>query len=120
MNAELTAENRPACMPSNLVFSLGSGNRTTHKDEGRVQVLVILFRIASVKLIGLLAVDGKEVCAGIIGPQRIEELFENGMEAIRWVREALGVAIAAVESTHHFGSSWTRIGSFTGDVGFSP
>ena len=116
MNAELTAENRPACMPSNLVSSLSSGNCATHKDEGRVQVLVTLFRIASVKLIGLLAVDGKEVCAGVVGPQRIEELFENELETVRRVREALGLGIAAVELVHHFGSSWTRIGSFTGDV----
>jgi len=116
MNAELTAENIPACMPSNLVFSLSSGNRATHKDEGRVQVLVVLFRIASVKLIGLLAVDGEEVCAGVIGPPRIEELSENEMEAVRRVREALGLGIAAVESMHHSGSSWTRMGSFTGDV----
>jgi hypothetical protein len=34
------------------------------------------------------------------------------------VRETLGLAVTAVESAHHFGSSCTRIGSFPGDVGF--
>ena len=53
----------------------------THKDEGGVQVLVVLFRVIAVKLFGFSAVYGKEVGSGIIGPQRFGELFEGGMEA---------------------------------------
>ena len=120
MNAELTAENRPACTLSDSIFSVDNGSHATHKDKGRIQILVVLFRIVSVKIVGLLTIDGKEVCAGIIGPQWIEELFEDGAEAVWWVREALRLVVAAVESAHHFGSSWTRMGSFPGDVGFSP
>ena len=33
----------------------------THKDEGSVEVLVILPRVISIELVGFLAVDGKEV-----------------------------------------------------------
>ena len=68
MNAELTAENRPACVPPEWVFSVGDGNPTTHKDEGRVQVLVVLFRIVSVEFSRFSAVDGEEVGPRVIAP----------------------------------------------------
>ena len=77
MNAELTAEKRPACVSPDLVFSAEGGNMATHEDEGRVEILVVLPRIVSVKLVGLLTIDGEEVGAGIIGPQWVEELFEG-------------------------------------------
>jgi hypothetical protein len=41
MNAELTAENGPACVPPDSVFSREYGNKTTNEDEGRVQALVV-------------------------------------------------------------------------------
>ena len=44
MNAELTAENRPACAPLGSVFSAEDKNQTTDEDEGRVQVLVVLLQ----------------------------------------------------------------------------
>ena len=53
----------------------------TDEDEGGVEVLVVLFRIVSVKLFGFSAVDGEEVCPGIVGPEGFEELLEGGMEA---------------------------------------
>ena len=81
MKAELTAENRPACTHLDSASSTECGNNLTHKDEGGVQVLVVLFRVIAVKLFGFSAVYGKEVCSGIIGPQRFGELFEGGMEA---------------------------------------
>ena len=37
------------------------GNAPTHEDEGRVQVLVVLFSIISVKLFGFSAIYGEEV-----------------------------------------------------------
>ena len=55
--------------------------RETHKDEGSVEVLVILPGALSVKLIRFLAVDSEEVCAWVIGPQWLEELLEGGLEA---------------------------------------
>ena len=55
---------------------------TTYEYQCHVQILVMLLHEFPIVLIGLLAVGGKEVCAGIIGPQRIEELFESGMETI--------------------------------------
>jgi hypothetical protein len=57
------------------------GNTPTHEDEGRVQVLVIFFRIISVKLFGFSAVYGEEVGSGIVGPEGFKELLEGGMEA---------------------------------------
>ena len=81
MKAELTAENKPACVPLNSVLSADGRNKTTDEDEGCVQVLVILLRVIAVKLSGLPAVDGEEVGSGIVGPQRFEELFEGGVEA---------------------------------------
>ena len=82
MNAELTAEKRPACVPPDLVFSAEGGDMTTHEDERRhLEILVILLRVVSVEFVGLLMIDGEEVCAGIAGPQRIKELLEGGMEA---------------------------------------
>jgi len=60
----------------------------THKDKGCVQILVVLFRIVPVKLVGLLAIDGEEVGSGIVGPQWVEELFEDGVQATLRVRDA--------------------------------
>jgi len=90
MNAELTAEKRPACTSSDSVFSAEDGSWTAHKDERRVQVLVVLIRIISVEFSGLPSVDGKKVGTGIIGPQRLKELFEGRMEAVSRVRNAPG------------------------------
>jgi hypothetical protein len=52
-----------------------------HEDEGGVQVLVVLPGIISVKLFGFFAVYGEEVGTRIVGPQRVEEFLEGGMEA---------------------------------------
>jgi len=49
MNAELTAEKRPAYIALGSVFSTEYGDKKTDEDEGRVQVLVVLFRVISVK-----------------------------------------------------------------------
>ena len=82
----------------------------THKDKGCVQVLVILFRVVSVELVGLLAINGEEVGAGIVGPQWVEELFEGGVD--QRLRAGQRCVVGTIESVHHFGSSWTRIGLF--------
>ena len=60
------------------------GYQATHKDEGRVQVLVILFRVVSVKFCGFLAIHSEEVGPRVTSPERIGEFFEDGMEA-GWV-----------------------------------
>ena len=52
----------------------------TDEDEGGVQVLVVLFRIVSVKIFGFSAVDGEEVCPRIVGPEGFEELLEGRLE----------------------------------------
>jgi len=49
--------------------------------EGRVQVLIILSGVIPVKFFRFSAVHGEEVGARVIGPQRVEEFFEGGMEA---------------------------------------
>ena len=58
-------------------------DRIAHKNEGRIEILVILLGIVSVEFSGLLAIDGEEVGAGIVGPQWFEELLEGRMEAYR-------------------------------------
>jgi len=81
MKAELTAENNPAYVPPDSVFGKDNRNKTTNKDKGRVQlVLVVLFRVIAVKFTRLPMVDGEEVGSRIVGPQWFEELFEGGME----------------------------------------
>ena len=55
VNAELTAEKTGLCA-SYLTFSIEGERRATHEDERRVQVLVVLSRIISVKLPRLPAV----------------------------------------------------------------
>lgn len=106
MNAELTAEKRPACVSPGLVFSGESGNMTTHKDEGRVEILVILLRVVSVEFVGLLTIDGEEVCAGIIGPQWIKELLEGRMEAgLRSEQWQSDDHSNGVDGEYHSGSS---------------
>jgi len=82
MKAELTAENRPACVSPDSAFSKGHRNETTNEDEGCIQVLVILFRVIAVKFRRFSAVCGEEVGSGIVGPQRFKELFEGRMEAV--------------------------------------
>ena len=81
MNAELTAEKRPAYTRPDSVSSTGSATETTDEDEGCVQVLVVLFRVISVKLSGFPAVYREKVGPRVISPQRVEEFFEGGMEA---------------------------------------
>ena len=81
MNAELTAENRPACMPPDSALSAKGRNRTTHEDERRIQILVVLFRVIPVKLRRFPAVHSEEVRPRVVSPQWIEEFFEGGMEA---------------------------------------
>jgi hypothetical protein len=81
MNAVLTAENRPAWLPSRISAERKYWKQNAHEDEGGVQVFVVLPCIVSVELFGFSAVYGEEVGAGIVGPQRVEEFLEGGMEA---------------------------------------
>jgi len=81
MTAEPTAEKRPACAPPGSELNAEYGNKTADEDEGRVQILVILFRVIAVKLSRFSAVCGEGVGSGITGPQRVKEFLEGGMEA---------------------------------------
>ena len=81
MNAELTAENRPACVPPVSAFRTGHKKNTIHEDEGCVQVLVVFLRVIPVKFCRFPAVYSEEVGSQVIGSQRIEEFFESRMEA---------------------------------------
>ena len=58
-------------------------DRITHKNESRVEILVVLLHIIFVELVGLLAIDGEEVNAGVTCPQWLKELLEGRMEAYR-------------------------------------
>ena len=58
-------------------------DRNAHKNEGGVEVLVILLDIVFIEFGGLPSIDGEEVGAGITGPQWFEELLEGRMEAYR-------------------------------------
>ena len=82
MNAELTAENRPAWVPPGSVFGRGLDSDATHEDKGYAQVIVVLLDIFTVKLPGFPAVRSEEVGVRVIGPQWIEELFEGRLEAV--------------------------------------
>ena len=53
MNAEVTAENRPAC---DRVSAPTRARHETYEDQGRVQILVVLLHELSIVLLGLLAV----------------------------------------------------------------
>ena len=53
----------------------------THEDEGGIEIFVIFLGVLSVELFGFLSIYGEEVGAGVVRSQRIEELFEGGMEA---------------------------------------
>ena len=68
-------------MPLGSVSSPKGENNLTDEDEGRVQVLVVLFCIIAVELCRFSTICGEEVRSGIVGPERFGELFENGMEA---------------------------------------
>ena len=54
----------------------------THEDESGIEIFVIFLGVLSVELFGFLSIDGEEVGAGVVCSQRIEELFEGGMEAV--------------------------------------
>ena len=105
MNAELTAENRPACVIPVSMLRVAGGSWVTHEDKGGVQVFVILVLIISVKLGGFLSVDGEKVGAGIVGPQWLEKILESRMEARSQVRNDRRLAVTDLKSAHHFGSS---------------
>ena len=61
MKAELTAENRPACVILGSAPSTEYENKTTHEDKGCIQVFVVFARVISVKLFRFPPVDGEEV-----------------------------------------------------------
>ena len=63
MNAEVTAENRPAWVPPGSAFGRGLDSDTTHEDKGDVQVIVVLLDIFMIKLFRFLVVHSEEVCA---------------------------------------------------------
>jgi len=56
-------------------------NRVTHENEGCVQVLVILSGVIPVEFFRFFAVHGEEVGTRVVGPQRVEEFLEGGVEA---------------------------------------
>ena len=84
MNAELIAENRPAWMPPGSLFGRGLNPDATHEDKRCVQVPVVLLGIFTVKLSGFPAVYGEEVGTRVIGPEWIEEFFEDRLKATAW------------------------------------
>jgi len=109
MNAELTAENRPACVAFESMTSAEYGNTQTHKDEGRVQVLIVLPGIVPVKFFRFFAVCSEEVVSRIVGPEGFKELLEGEMEAdglgCQCVRDYLAAAVDwIVDLMHLFGS----------------
>lgn len=84
MNAEPTAEKRPACVPPSSVLGAqprSQGIKVTHKDERRVQILVVLSSIVLVKFFRFPTIYGIEVSARVVGPQWAEEFLEGRMEA---------------------------------------
>jgi len=113
MNAELTAENRPAWLPSEISTEGIYRNQIAYEDERRVEILVVLPCVVSVKFVGLFAVDGEEVGAGIIGSQWLEEFFEGGVEAnsYSWGQQRSGSHDNRMGGLYNFGSSWTITGS---------
>ena len=95
------------------MISTEYGDALTHKDEGRVQVFVVLPGIISVKLSRLSAVYGEEVGPGVVGSEGFKEVLEGGMEAGRLgcQRSAIPCRCNKMDSAHHFGSNWTTAGS---------
>jgi len=82
---------------SDLVISTEYEDALTHKDEGRVQVFVVLPSIISVKLSRLSTVYGKEVGPGVVGSEGFKELLEGGMEAGGLDVSAQKLPVAAVK-----------------------
>ena len=82
---------------SDLVISTEYGDALTHKDEGRVQVFVVLPGIISIKLSRLSTVYGEEVGPGVVGSEGFKELLEGGMEAGRLYVSAQKLPVAAVK-----------------------
>ena len=89
MNAELTAENKPACVLPGSAFSTGRRNPATYEDEGCIQVLIVLPHVTSVKLFRFPPINGEEVSPWVIGPQWIKKFLKGGMEAGYW-----GISVA--------------------------
>jgi len=74
MNAELTAENGPACITTDSVLLTRDVNRT-HEGEGRVQVFIVFPRVIPAKLVRFPTAHGVEVGPRVVGSQRIEEFL---------------------------------------------
>ena len=64
INAEVTAENKPACAPSQHEEINNSGK--TDENQGRVQVLVVLLEKFLVVLLGNLPIVLVELCPVIL------------------------------------------------------
>jgi len=90
----MAAENRPVWLSSGISIEWTHSSLVTHGNERRVEIFVVLLRTASIKFVGRPAVDGEEVCAGIVGPQ----WSMNSLRA-EWgqSRDALGPVVVAIE-----------------------
>ena len=68
MNAEVTAENRPACEPSQHVTD--TRNTNTYEDQSGVQVFVVPLDELSVVLLRFAVVHLIELCSVILRGRR--------------------------------------------------
>ena len=64
------------------MLSVKKRDWVTHEDEGGIEIFVIFLGVLSVELFGFPSIYGEEVGAGVVCSQRIEELFEGGMETV--------------------------------------
>ena len=93
MNAELTAENKPACSSSSISAKRMYSDRIAHEDERRVEIFIVFPRVISVKICRFLAVCCEEVGTRIISPQRFKKFLEGEMEAGSECQHGLAVMV---------------------------
>ena len=96
---ERTAENRPAWLPSRVSAERMYFDRIPHRNEGHIEILVLLLGVVFIEFEGLLAMDGEEVGARILGFQWLGGLVEGRVEVYRRSDTLAGTAI---KRTHHF------------------
>ena len=68
MNAELTAEKRPACGSPIQYSTPADGYITAHEEKGGIQAFIVFPCVVTIKFLRFLTINGEEVGTGVVGP----------------------------------------------------
>jgi len=103
--AELTAENRPAWGCGQHCVAV-KGNAETHKNQGGVEILVVLLHVFSVVLRRFLFVHGVKINLGVVVLDGLEVHPQSLLDTV-WSQFVGPCNRSRIPKTYHRGSTLT-------------